>query len=190
VFRDLLDIYVVVYINDIIIFSQNAEEHQKHVYKVLRRLQEAGLYCKQSKCIFATQRINFLRYIITPHGVEMEPSRVATIMEWPMPETVREILAFLGFTNWYQRFITGYSSITMVLTDLLRKPTDGLARTVKDRASIMTLDAREAVRLLKEKFREMVKLNHFLEDLVSRMETDASRGGLGGVLSQKHVDGN
>jgi hypothetical protein len=58
-----------------------------------------------------------------------------------------------------------------------------LARIVKDRASIMTLDAREAVRLLKEKFREIVKLNHFLEDLVSRIEIDVSRGGLGGVLS-------
>jgi hypothetical protein len=71
----------------------------------------------------------------------------------------------------------------MVLTDLLRKPIDGLARMVKDRASIITLDAREAVRLLKEKFREIVKLNHFLEDLVSRIEIDASRGGLGRVLS-------
>jgi hypothetical protein len=70
-----------------------------------------------------------------------------------------------------------------VLTDLLRKLIDGLARIVKDRASIMTLDAREAVRLLKEKFREIVKLNHFLEDLVSRIEIDVSRGGLGGVLS-------
>ena len=73
-----------------------------------------------------------------------------------MPEVVREILVFLGFTNWYRRFIHGYAWITVSLTDLLRKPKDGPARIVKDKSSVMTAEAREAVNLLKKKFAEMI----------------------------------
>jgi hypothetical protein len=105
-----------------------------------------------------------------------------------MPETVRDILAFLGFTNWYRRFIYRYAKITAELTDLLRKPADGPAKTVKDQSSVMTTEAREAVNTLKERFAEMVRLNHFIEDLLSRVETDASGRGLSGVLTQLHPD--
>jgi hypothetical protein len=189
VFRDLLDITVVVYLDDIIMFSQDMRSHQGHVREVLRRLREAGLYYKRSKCTFTTQQINFLGYIITPKGVEMEPSRVATIQDWPMPEIVRDILAFLGFANWYRWFIRSYASIIVVLTDLLRKPKDGPVRTVKDKGSVMTLEARAAVNLLKEKFAEMVSLNHFAEGLSTRLEIDALGGGLCGVLTQLHPDG-
>jgi hypothetical protein len=81
VFRDLLDITVVVYLDDIIVFSQDIRSHQDHVREVLKKLYKAGLYYKQSKCTFTTQQINFLGYIITPKGVKMEPSQVATICD-------------------------------------------------------------------------------------------------------------
>jgi hypothetical protein len=100
-----------------------------------------------------------------------------------MLEIVHDILAFLGFANWYRRFICSYTSITAVLTDLLRKPKEGPVQTIKDKGSIITPEARAAINLLKEKFAEMVSLNHFAEGLPTRLETDALGGGLYRVLT-------
>jgi hypothetical protein len=100
-----------------------------------------------------------------------------------MLEIVHDILAFLGFANWYRWFIRSYTSIIIVLIDLLCKPKEGLVQTIKDKGSIITLKACAAINLLKEKFMEMVSLNHFMEGLPTRLETDALGRGLCGVLT-------
>jgi len=85
VFTDLLDVYIVVYLDDILIFSSNLSQHSQHVCEVLKRLKKHGLYCKASKCEFSTKFTKFLGYICTPEGLKMDDSKVQTIKDWPHP---------------------------------------------------------------------------------------------------------
>ncbi len=82
-------------------FSRNPSQHEKHVREVLKALFKAGLYAKLSKCLFSVSRITFLGLILTDKGVEMEEYRICTILNWPEPESVREVQRFLGFANFY-----------------------------------------------------------------------------------------
>lgn len=122
---NLLDICCVVYLDDILIYSNSEEEHVKHVREVLDRLRKFRLYIKLSKCEFHTRRVGYLGFIVTPEGIEMEQDRVASIEDWPEPENPREILMFTGFANFYRRFIEGYSRITLPLTELTREEKRG-----------------------------------------------------------------
>jgi hypothetical protein len=117
------DITCVIYLNDILIFSENEEEHEHHVRQVLQSLREFKLYAKLSKCAFHIDRVNFLGFVITTDSIEMEPECIQTIMEWPEPKTIKDIQAFLSFANFYRHFIKGYSKITAPLTDLTKKDT-------------------------------------------------------------------
>jgi hypothetical protein len=119
--RDFLDIFCIVYLDEVLIYSDTLEEHIVHVKQVLSRLRQYGLTCKLSKCEFHATTISFLSFIISPKGVAMEPDRVTTIMEWPVPIWVQDIQIFLGFANFYRRFINGYSRVTNPITFLIRK---------------------------------------------------------------------
>ena len=121
VFKDILDVFVVVYLDDILVFSQNAEEHYVHVRDVLQRLRDNQLYAKLEKCSFSTTSVEFLGYVITPEGLSMDESKVKTVKEWATPSTMKDIQSFLGFANFYRRFIAGFSAITRPLTYLTRK---------------------------------------------------------------------
>jgi hypothetical protein len=118
--RGYLDEFCVTYLDDILIFSPNRETHTKHIRQVLERLRAAQLYCKPSKCSFYQDRVEFLGYIIDRDGISMDSERVRTIQEWPEPKTYREIQVFLGFCNFYRRFIRGYSELALPLTSLLK----------------------------------------------------------------------
>jgi hypothetical protein len=116
VFKDLLDMCIVVYLDDILIYSDDPAEHLNHVREVLRCLREHSLFAKVEKCAFSMDTTNFLRFIISPDGLRMDESKVQVIRDWPTPRKVKDIQSFLRFTNFYHRFIASYSEITVPLT--------------------------------------------------------------------------
>jgi len=123
VFSNLLDMCVVVYLDDILIYSDDIRQHRSHVKEVLKRLQKAELYAKAEKCEFHLDSIKYLGYVLSLSGLTMSDAKVKTIQEWPEPKKVKDIQSFLGFTNFYRRFIFNYSDIVIPLTCLTRKNT-------------------------------------------------------------------
>jgi hypothetical protein len=115
-----LDVFVMAYLDDIVVYSNTVEEHRKHVRTVLEALLKAGLYLKLRKCEFNVKEIRFVGYIITPEEVRMEKDRIATIDEWPMPDSHRDIQVFLGFANFYRRFIKSFLRIVRPMTAMLK----------------------------------------------------------------------
>ena len=104
VFRDLLDITVLVYLDDILVFSESETDHSDHVRQVLQRLIKHGLYAKAEKCEFRTHETEFLGFIVSGKGVSMASTKVQAVTDWPIPKSVKEIQQFLGFANFYRRF--------------------------------------------------------------------------------------
>uniref|UniRef100_A0A4W5P6M8 ribonuclease H n=1 Tax=Hucho hucho TaxID=62062 RepID=A0A4W5P6M8_9TELE len=120
IFRDLLGQGVVVYIDDILIYSATRAEHVSLVRRVLGRLLEHDLYIKAEKCLFFQQSVSFLGYRISTSGVEMESDRISAVCNWPTPTTVKEVQRFLGFANYYRRFIRGFGQVAAPITSLLK----------------------------------------------------------------------
>lgn len=120
VFRDMLNRYVIAYIDDILICSPDLELHIKHVRAVLRRLSEHRLYAKLKKCEFHQSSMTFLGYVISQIGVEMDMSKMSAITAWPETVTVKDLQRFLGFANFYRRFIRNYSTMASPLMSLLK----------------------------------------------------------------------
>src|SRR5690606_21479007 len=123
VLRPFLDIFCTAYLDDILIYSDNISEHRIHVQQVLEALREAGLYLKPEKCEFHTTTVQYLVMVITPDGMSMDAKKVKVVQEWGTPVNVSDIRAFLGFANFYRRFILGYSNIVAPLTKLAGKNT-------------------------------------------------------------------
>ncbi|KAK3509680.1 hypothetical protein QTP70_008429 [Hemibagrus guttatus] len=135
VFQDLLGKGVIAYIDDILVYSTSMEEHVRHVWEVLSRLQRHHLYIKLEKCEFQRTTVTFLGYVISRQGVEMDAVKVRAVTEWPAPTTVWELQRFLGFANCYRRFIRNYSSVAGPLMSLLRGKPKRLAWTDQARAA-------------------------------------------------------
>ncbi len=123
IFADMLDISVVIYLDDILIYSDNPTEHWENVREVLCRLRANRLYCKGSKCEFHRDSMEYLGYILSPEGLRMSEDKVKAILDWPIPRKVKDIQSFLGFANFYHCFIHEYSDIVIPLTCLTRKGT-------------------------------------------------------------------
>ncbi|CAI7816062.1 unnamed protein product [Closterium sp. NIES-54] len=121
VFRDLLDRCVIVYLDDILIFSETREQHLRDLNAVFKRLQENRLITKGSKCEFFKQELEFLGHVISRTGIKIDPAIITTIQEWKSPTNVTELQSFLGFVNYVRRFIPNMAGITGPLTDLLHK---------------------------------------------------------------------
>ncbi|XP_062230388.1 uncharacterized mitochondrial protein AtMg00860-like [Phragmites australis] len=118
VFMDYLDKFVVVFIDDILVFSKDEEEHLR---MVLQKLSENQLYVKMSKCEFWLKEISFLCHIISAGGVSVDPSKVKEVLNWKPPQAVSEIQSFLDLAGYYHRFIEGFSKITKPMTELLEE---------------------------------------------------------------------
>ena len=116
----LVDSICVVYLNDILIYSSTREEHLRHVREVFTRLRCFGLYANAGKCKFLMPEVDFLGFIVGRKGIRMDPERVKTIENWPRPKNIYDVQVFLGFVNFYRRFIEGYSHIARPLSDLLK----------------------------------------------------------------------
>jgi len=109
-----------VYLDNILIFSKNPNDHNNHVRQVLQRLREWKLYAKVTKYTFDIESVDFLGFVVIPAGIVIDQSRVTTIQEWPVPTYYRDIQVFLGFANFYRRFIYNYSKITAPLNAVLK----------------------------------------------------------------------
>ena len=116
----MLDLCVMVYLDNILIYSMNKEDHKRNVHMVLDRLRAYNLYYKLSKCTFNMDTVNFLSFVVSLKGIYIEPAYVETVEQWPEPICVRDIQMFLEFTNFYWRFIKGYSHLTAPLTKLIK----------------------------------------------------------------------
>jgi hypothetical protein len=123
IFMPELDKFVVVFIDDILIYSKNEEEHAKHLRIVLTRLREHQLYAKFSKCAFWLEEIQFLGHVLSAKGIVVDPSKVKDILEWNSPTTVHQIQSFLGLARHYRRFIPDFSKIVKPITGLLKNDT-------------------------------------------------------------------
>jgi hypothetical protein len=185
----LVDVTCIVYLDDILIFSNSKEEHTEHVREVLDRLRKAKLYVKLSKCEWNTDRTEYLGYVVTPEGVSINPERVKTIQDWPLLTSVRDIRVFVGFMNYYRRFIEGFSRIVLPLTSLTKKePGQARGGPAMRREESVTLklseEAKRAFQNLKDSFLKIPILAHFEREKETRLEVDASGGAISGILSQ------
>jgi hypothetical protein len=121
VFMPKLDKFVVVFIDDILVYSKNEEVHAGHLHVVLQRLREHHLYTKLSKCDFWLKKIKFLGRTISQAGIAVDPNKVQEVMNWKPPTTVHQIRSFLRLVSYYRRFILDFSRIAKPMTKLLKK---------------------------------------------------------------------
>jgi hypothetical protein len=121
VFHDFLDQFVVVFIDDILIYSKSLEEHEDHLRRVLQRLREKRLYAKFLKCEFWLDKVIFLGHVVSKDGISVDPKKVEAVVNWERPTNVHEIRSFLGLAGYYRRFVEGFSKLSGPLTALTRK---------------------------------------------------------------------
>lgn len=176
VFREFLHQFVIVYIDDILIYSKSLDKHHQHVQMVLSTLRKHQLFLKAEKCSFHQKSISFLGYEIDSRGVRMNTNKVEAITSWPIPRTIKELQKFLGFANFYRRFIQNYSSVAAPLTDLLKKGPKHLQWN--ERATL-------AFNHLKRIFTSAPLLLHPDPETPFVVEVDASTAGAGAILSQE-----
>jgi hypothetical protein len=124
IFMEYLDKFVVVFIDDILIFSKTEEKHEKHLRMVLEKLRSNQLYAKFSKCEFWLMEVAFHRHVISVEGILVDPSKVKDLLNWMPPTNASEIHSFLGLAGYYRRFIKDFSKIAKPMTRLLEKNKD------------------------------------------------------------------
>jgi hypothetical protein len=174
VFREYLDKFIQVLIDDILIYSRMTEEHDEHLRLVLQCLREHKLYGKLSKCSFYQSKIHYLGHVISDKGITMDPTKVKAIMEWPVPTNVPEVRIFIGLAGYYRWFVEGFSKIENLITKLQKK----------NKKFVWTEKCTEEFQRLKE----ILTMKPILK--VPDMDTnflvciDASKEGLGRVLMQ------
>ncbi len=176
--RDMLNKHVFVYLDDILIFSRTKEDHIHHVQAVLQRLLENSLFVKAEKCEFHVPSVSFLGYIIGQGSIHMDPAKVSAVTAWPVPDSWKQLQRFLGFANFYHRFIRGYSTVAAPLTDLT-------SSKIPFSWSSATADAFQT---LQNRFTSSPILRMPDPERQFMVEVDASDVGVGAVLSQRATD--
>jgi hypothetical protein len=174
VFMDYLDKFVVVFIDDVLIFSKNEEQHDQHLRMVVQKLRENQLYAKLNKCEFWSKEFSFLGHIISEGGIYVDPSKVKDVLSWNTPQNASYIRCFLGLAGYYRRFVEGFSKISKPMTELLAKGKT-FEWTPRCEASFQELKKRLTTAII------LTMLD--MEELFS-IYCDASGQGLGCVLMQ------
>jgi hypothetical protein len=172
--KDYLDIFCTAYLDDILIYSKTRQEHVKHVCLVLDRLKEAGLYANIKKCEFFVSEVKFLGLIVGSEGIRMDPDKVKAITEWRSPTCLTDVQAFIGFANFYRRFIAEFSKIIGPMVNLTKKGVQFL----------WNKSCQSAFKRLKQAFVDAPILRPFDWEKDVILETDASDYVSAGVLSQ------
>ncbi|RZB86561.1 Transposon Ty3-G Gag-Pol polyprotein [Glycine soja] len=174
VFHPYLDSFVVVFIDDILVYSKTREEHEEHLRIVLHTLKDRQLYAKFSKCEFWLEKVSFLGHVISQGGIAVDPSKIEAVLKWESPKSIFEIKSFLGLAGYYRRFIEGFSKLALPLTKLTRK----------GQAFVWDTQCEHSFQILKERLTTAPVLA--LPNLREHFEVycDASKMGLGGVLMQ------
>ena len=177
VLREMLEKFVFVYLDDILIFSPNLSEHKVHVRQVLQALLKARLFVKAEKCSFHVKSISFLGFIVAEGTVQMDPEKVSAVRNWPTPQSIKEVQRFLGFANFYRRFIKNFSTVAAPIISLTKK--------VNGARFLWTAKAETAFRELKSRFTSKPILVTPNPSLPFVVEVDASEVGVGAILSQR-----
>jgi hypothetical protein len=134
-FREFLDRFVVVYLDDILVYSKDLEEHVAHLRAVLEQLRRQQLYGKQGKCDFAKSEVEYLSHVIGGGTVRVDPKKIMAVQDWRTPKTVRDIQSFLGFANYYRGFVKDYAKIATPMTRLVKKMRSGAGDRSNNRHS-------------------------------------------------------
>jgi hypothetical protein len=164
VLRSFIGKFVVVYFNDILIYSKSLDEHIEHLHVVFGALREARLFANLEKCTFRTDRVAFLGYVVTPQGIEVDEAKIEAIKSWSIPATLTELWSFLGLAGFYRRFMRDFSTIAAPLNDLMKKGVPFYWGAAQEHSFNTLID----------------KLTH-----APLLQRDASGIGIGGVLLQE-----
>jgi hypothetical protein len=172
--RAFIEKFVVVYFDDILIYRKSMEAHLDHLCAIFNALCDARLFGNLEKCVFCTDRVSFLGYIITPQGIEVDQAKVEAIQGWPVPKTITQVRSFLGLAGFYHRFVKDFSTIAAPLNALTGKGVPFSWGTTQEKAFTILKDKLTYAPLL-----QLPDFNKTFE-----LECDASGIGLGGVLLQ------
>ena len=174
VFKDELNSFILVYLDDILIFSRSIEERWGHLRRALQRLREAKLYGRLHKCDFLQDKVDYLGFEVSSEGVHASPDMVKAVVEWPRPQTVHDVRSFLGLASYCRKFIRGFSHIARPLTDLTRA---GITWDWNDREEQSFLQLKAALATA-----PVLRLPDFDRQFV--VTTDASDVSVGAILEQ------
>ena len=200
-FRAFLDVFCLCYLADILIYSNHLLDYRKQVKAVLEKLHAAGLFVKPEKCEFEANKTTFLGCVISHDGIEMDPEKVSAVHNWEIPKTIQDVQCFLGFSNFYRRFIKGYSRICRPLFNLLKtvdkdidtslimiNPAEQVKKKTNKAPIEWTPHYQEVFDELKARFGSAPILKPFDPTLETNLETDASNYIVSSIQSQRHLD--
>lgn len=177
---------VLVYLDDLLVYSDTFESHLTRLETVFRRLREAGLKIKVEKCHFLQPEVRFLGHLVSAQGIGPDPDKVSAVVQWPVPNTVKELRSFLGFCSYYRRFIAGFSKVAGPLHDIVNECTaKGRGSQSKELfQGLWSSECQQAFEHLKGELTRAPNLGYADFTLPFVLETDASSWGLGAVLYQ------
>ena len=167
--------YLIIYMDDLLIFAETIKELRKQTKEILQKMRNNDLYLKPEKCEFERTKLEYLGMTVEEGKVSMNPDKIKGIKEWPEPTNVKEVRQFLGFGNFYQKFIRNYSDLAKPLNELLQK----------DKEFLWTPEAQKAFDKLKQRFTTETVLSMPDPKKLFQIEADASKYASGAVLSQK-----
>ena len=177
--------WCIIYLDDVIVFSKTPEDHVERLVAVFEKISKAGLKLKPSKCEFFKSRINYLGHIVSKNGIETDPKKIEAIQKWPRPKTVHDVCSFLGFTNYYHKFIYKYAQKARPLNQLV----SGENAKKKHKRVEWNNDHEQAFRHLKSICMDTPVLAYANYKKPFRLNTDVSKTGLGVILYQQQEDG-
>ena len=174
IFKDYLDVFVIIYIDDILVYSKTWKDHLQHVKKILEILRKEKFFGKLTKCIFGATEVEYLGHLISNDGIKVDPDKVTAVTEWPIPRTKQQVQSFLGLVNYYRRFIKDCSLLAKPLTNLTKKVPFEWKQ-----------EQTECFEKLKKALTTAPVLRSFDSALPVVVTTDASQFAIGAVLEQE-----